>query len=123
MVIFNDTRVIPARLYGRTSQGESIEILIERVLNDFQALAYIHAFKLITLGTNLFFGKNLEISGYITNVYLENYSRLFKIYFNSNIYRDVLSILNHIGHIIPILLYLKRIDELVDCELYQTIYI
>src|SRR3989338_1014484 len=43
LIIFNDTRVIPARLFGVKKSGGKIECLIERVLNDHQALAHIRA--------------------------------------------------------------------------------
>lgn len=121
LIIFNDTRVIPARLYGCTDKGNRIEVLIERILNKYQVFAYIKSSVFITLGTKLMFGKNLEIPAYIMSIYRKNYNKLFKICFDNSKYYDVLTILNHIGHI-PIPPYLKRLDESIDYELYQTVY-
>ena len=39
LLILNDTKVIPARLFGQKESGGKVEILVERLINDFQALA------------------------------------------------------------------------------------
>jgi len=39
LMVFNNTRVIPARLFGRKESGGKVEILLERVLNDTNAVA------------------------------------------------------------------------------------
>lgn len=45
LLVFNDTRVIPARLFGTKETGGKIEILIERILNEHEALAHIRSSK------------------------------------------------------------------------------
>lgn len=121
LLVFNNTRVIPARLFGCTIRnGKAIEILIERILNTCQVLAYIQPSALIKIGTNLILGQNLDIHAHITNVHKYNYGKLFEICFDDN-KNDVLTILNNIGHI-PIPPYLKRLAEPIDYELYQTVY-
>ena len=45
LLVFNDTRVIPARLFGRKASGGRIEILIERLLDQRRALVHLHASK------------------------------------------------------------------------------
>ena len=45
LLVFNDTRVIPARLYGHKSSGGKIEILIERIVGNRHALAQLRASK------------------------------------------------------------------------------
>ena len=45
LLVFNDTKVIPARLYGKKQSGGKIEILIERILDDHHALAHVKASK------------------------------------------------------------------------------
>ena len=45
LLVFNDTKVIPARLYGKKQTGGKVEILIERVVNQHHALAHIRASK------------------------------------------------------------------------------
>ena len=51
LLIFNNTKVIPARLYGKKASGGKIEILIERLLEDNRALAHIKASKSPKIGT------------------------------------------------------------------------
>lgn len=121
LIIFNDTRVIPARLYGRTVTGKKIEILIERILNNNQALAYIWPSELVTLNIHIILEEDSEVSVYVMKLYNKGYNKLFRIYFNTNKYYNILTMLNYIGHI-PLPPYLKRLDESIDYELYQTIY-
>ena len=45
LLVFNDTRVIPARLYGQKSTGGRVEILIERLLDESSCLAQVRASK------------------------------------------------------------------------------
>ncbi len=45
LLVFNDTRVIPARLHGRKESGGKVEVLIERLLDATHALAHVRASK------------------------------------------------------------------------------
>ena len=45
LLVFNDTRVIPARLFGRKSSGGKVEVMVERVLDDGRLLAHVRASK------------------------------------------------------------------------------
>ena len=45
LLVFNNTKVIPARLYGQKSTGGKVEILIERILEDQRVLAHVKASK------------------------------------------------------------------------------
>lgn len=120
LLVFNNTRVIPAKLYGRTIDGKKIEILVERILHHNYVLAYIRASVPMKIGTNLILGETLDVSVYIIDLYNNYDNKLFKIYFDDD-KNNVLTILNKIGHI-PIPPYLKRLDNFIDYELYQTIY-
>ncbi|MDM7323336.1 MAG: S-adenosylmethionine:tRNA ribosyltransferase-isomerase, partial [Gammaproteobacteria bacterium] len=53
LVVFNDTRVIPARLHGQKASGGKVEVLIERLLNAHEALAHVRASKAPKPGTHL----------------------------------------------------------------------
>lgn len=113
LLVFNNTRVIPARLYGCKSTGGKIEILVERILADHRVLAHIKASKSPRPGTTLFFGENNSVSVGV----LSRHASLFELQFPS----DVLSLLECIGHI-PLPPYIDRPDELQDKENYQTVY-
>ncbi len=45
LLVFNDTKVIPARLFGKKQSGGKVEILIERILDDHHAIAHVRASK------------------------------------------------------------------------------
>lgn len=118
LLIFNDTRVIPARLYGRLINGGKVEILIVRIINDYTALAYIRASKLIKLNSDVILGNDESVRINVMNI---RNDRLFEINFDKNNGKNILEVLNSIGHI-PIPPYFKRMDENIDYELYQTVY-
>lgn len=113
LLVFNNTRVIPARLYGCKSTGGKIEILVERILADHRVLAHIKASKSPRSGTTLFLGENNSVSVDV----LSRHASLFELQFPS----DVLALLEYIGHI-PLPPYIDRPDELQDKENYQTVY-
>ena len=60
LLIFNNTKVIPARLYGQKSTGAKLEILIERVLPEQQALAFVKCNKSPKEGAQLQFDGELH---------------------------------------------------------------
>lgn len=113
LLIFNNTKVIPARLYGNKVSGGKIEVLIERLLEGNRALAHIKASKSPKIGAELILGENDNIQ--VTMV--ARHDALFELQFPD----DVLSILNEIGHI-PLPPYIDRPDDAQDREVYQTVY-
>ena len=113
LLIFNNTKVIPARLYGKKASGGKIEVLIERLLDGNRALAHVKASKSPKIGAELILGENDNIK--VTM--LARHDALFELQFPD----DVLSILNEIGHI-PLPPYIDRPDDAQDREVYQTVY-
>ncbi|MCK5876902.1 MAG: tRNA preQ1(34) S-adenosylmethionine ribosyltransferase-isomerase QueA [Candidatus Marithrix sp.] len=111
LLVFNDTKVIPARLFGHKSSGGKVEILIERILPDNKALAQIRASKTPKAGSKLHLEPNVEVT------VLQQNKNFFKLQFNSSIY----AILDSIGHI-PLPPYIKRVDTSFDINRYQTVY-
>ncbi len=115
LLVFNNTRVIPARLFGRKASGGKIEVLVERVLDEKSILAHVRASKSPKPGTELFLGENDEYQAQM----VARHDALFEIQFNSDL--SVLDILNHVGHM-PLPPYIDRPDEDADKERYQTVY-
>ncbi|MDO9163021.1 MAG: tRNA preQ1(34) S-adenosylmethionine ribosyltransferase-isomerase QueA [Methylococcaceae bacterium] len=113
LLVFNDTKVIPARLYGQKISGGKIEILIERVLDQHHALAHIRASKSPKPGNVLELddGFSCEVQGRVDD--------LFQLRFNGDV--DVLDILGKIGHI-PLPPYITRADDESDLTRYQTVF-
>lgn len=115
LLVFNNTRVIPARMFGRKQSGGKLEVLVERMLDDKRILAHVRCSKPPKPGTELFLGEKDEYSA----VMLARHDALFEIEFKSE--EVVLDILNNIGHM-PLPPYIDRPDEDADKERYQTVY-
>ncbi|GAG59246.1 unnamed protein product, partial [marine sediment metagenome] len=122
LLIFNDTKVIPARLFGNKMSGGKIEILVERILDEYTVLAHIKASKAPQINSELKIDKyeNNAPVGANPCIRLKVIARqddLFKLKFTAK----VLNILDQVGHI-PLPPYIARPDELADKDRYQTIY-
>ncbi|AXH62699.1 MULTISPECIES: tRNA preQ1(34) S-adenosylmethionine ribosyltransferase-isomerase QueA [Providencia] len=115
LLVFNNTRVIPARLFGRKVSGGKIEVLIERMLDEHRVLAHVRASKAPKEGAELLLGEDESVKATM----VARHGALFELRFDDE--RDVLSILNQIGHM-PLPPYIDRPDEESDKELYQTVY-
>ena len=113
LVVFNDTKVIPARLYGHKASGGKIEILIERIKGEHQALAHIKASKSPKPDSLL----NLD-GGAVCRV-IERENDLFRLQFETE--QTLLDLLAEIGHI-PLPPYIERADDSDDLERYQTVF-
>lgn len=111
LMVFNDTRVIPARLLGHKETGGRLELLVERVVSDLEVLAHIRAGKSPKAGAILHFDEGViaRVEG--------RHGSLFKVSFT----RPVLEVLEAIGHM-PLPPYIEREDGEEDRERYQTVY-
>jgi len=112
LLILNDTKVIPARLFGRKESGGKVEILVERLINDFEALVMIKASRAPKIGSYIVLenGKQVKV--------FDKASGLYKLNFGRN---AILTLLNEIGHV-PLPPYIERIDRKEDLVRYQTVY-
>jgi S-adenosylmethionine:tRNA ribosyltransferase-isomerase len=113
LLVFNNTRVIPARLYGQKTTGGKVEILLERVIDHNNALAHVKASKAPKVGSEILLDK-----GFICRVQGRE-NDLFVLEFSGNASID--EILEQIGHI-PLPPYIQREDEALDLERYQTVF-
>ena len=113
LLIFNNTRVIPARLTGHKDSGGKIEVMIERVLDNHRALAHVRANKSPKAG-----GK-LLLENEINAEVIARHDTLFEIQFlhDSTVY-ELLEIYGHI----PLPPYIEREDTEDDKERYQTVF-
>ena len=113
LAVFNNTRVIPARLYGCKESGGKVEMLVERVLDEHQVLAHLRASKAPRTGTTLTFEGELKAE------VLGRQGALFVLLFKDP--RPVIECLEEVGHM-PLPPYMAREDQLEDRERYQTVY-
>ncbi|MBI3546257.1 MAG: tRNA preQ1(34) S-adenosylmethionine ribosyltransferase-isomerase QueA [Gammaproteobacteria bacterium] len=113
LLIFNDTRVVPARLYGHKASGGRIEILIERIRDDTKVIAQIRASKPPKTG------QRITLDGQIDVQVLGRVEEFYELAFDTDV--PVTEILERIGHM-PLPPYIDREDETCDRERYQTVY-
>jgi S-adenosylmethionine:tRNA ribosyltransferase-isomerase len=113
LMVFNDTKVIPARIYGRKASGGKVEVLVERLLGDGKALVHIKASKPPKPGTDLTLEGGLQVT------VIERQDALFLLQFHSEV--SVIELLEQHGHV-PLPPYIKRDDQTGDKERYQTVY-
>lgn len=113
LLVFNDTRVIPARLFGQKESGGKVELLVERVLDRHRVLAHVRASKSPKPGTGLIF------EGDVRAVMVARHDDLFELCFDGE--RSVMEVLEHHGHL-PLPPYIERAANQRDDDRYQTVY-
>lgn len=113
LMIFNDTRVIPARVFGKKETGGRVEVMVERVLDRQEVLAHVRASKSPKDGSRLILdsGVEVEVAG--------RKDDLFVLRFPQN--EDALEVLERTGHM-PLPPYIDRPEEEADKERYQTVF-
>ncbi|WP_434580191.1 tRNA preQ1(34) S-adenosylmethionine ribosyltransferase-isomerase QueA [Sulfurimonas sp. NW15] len=117
-LIFNDTKVIKARLFGKKQSGGKIELLINRAITAHNINVYIRG--KVKRDTEIFFDDNLMAKVTQLN---EDGSREVNFYQNSILLRfeDLLPVIDKIGHI-PLPPYIQRPDEDEDADEYQSVF-
>ncbi len=112
LLVFNDTRVIPARLFGRRPSGGKVELLLERLLDESQALMQLRASKKPKPD------ELLQIEG---DAQLRVIGRLDSFFVVESVLESMQSLLDRVGHV-PLPPYIERVDADADQERYQTVY-
>ncbi|MBT5933904.1 tRNA preQ1(34) S-adenosylmethionine ribosyltransferase-isomerase QueA [Sulfurimonas sp.] len=117
-LIFNDTKVIKARLFGMKPSGGKLELLINRALNAVDINVYIRG--KIKVGTTILFDEGL-----VAKVKDLNSDGSRNVNFSQNSidlrFEDLLPIIDKIGHI-PLPPYIQREDEDEDASEYQSVF-
>jgi S-adenosylmethionine:tRNA ribosyltransferase-isomerase len=117
-LIFNDTKVIKARLFGFKPSGGKLELLINRALNANDINVYIRG--KVKVGTEIMFDENLVAKVTELN---EDGSRVVNFYSSQTPVRfeELLPIIDIIGHI-PLPPYIQRADNKEDANEYQSVF-
>ncbi|MCB5185250.1 tRNA preQ1(34) S-adenosylmethionine ribosyltransferase-isomerase QueA [Methylobacillus gramineus] len=113
LLIFNDTRVIKARLHGEKLSGGKVEMLVERVLDAHHALAHIKASRAPKPGSCLRIAGELEIE------VIARQDDLFHLRFEHE--RPILELLDQYGAL-PLPPYITHNADETDEDRYQTVY-
>lgn len=111
LLVFNNTKVIKARLFGQKASGGKIEGLVERILSPKKALMHIKASKSPKPETTLIFAEVAQAK------VIGRQDDLFEVDFQE----EVLSVLDKVGHL-PLPPYIEHSANSEDSERYQTVY-
>jgi S-adenosylmethionine:tRNA ribosyltransferase-isomerase len=114
LLVFNDTKVIPARLFGQKVTGGMVELLVERILDNQRILAQVRVSKPPRIGDKLLFASDIEF------VILGRQQQFYELRYNRTD-RAVLDVIESIGEI-PLPPYMHRSPEESDKERYQTVF-
>lgn len=113
LMVFNNTRVIPARLFGQKESGGQVEILVERVLDTRRVLSHTRASKAPKVNSIVILQDATQVR------LVARHDALFEWEFLGD--DPVLAVLDRIGHM-PLPPYIDRDDVAADRERYQTVY-
>jgi S-adenosylmethionine:tRNA ribosyltransferase-isomerase len=111
LLVFNDTRVIPARIFGSKPTGGQVEILLERVLDERRILAHVHASKPLRVDVPI------ALPGGATAHFVERREDLFELELSV----EPLAYFEQHGSL-PLPPYIERAPQAEDATRYQTIY-
>ena len=110
LLVVNNTSVIPARVYGNKESGGSVEVMLERIMEDNRALVQIRSGRSPKIGTVIYLDTfKTECVGRQDNFFILKFDR------------SPLEVFNSIGHV-PLPPYIKRPDEDLDKDRYATVY-
>ena len=113
LLVFNNTRVIPARLHGQKLSGGKVEVMVERVLDEHRVLAHIRASKAPKPDTRLRLENAIDaqVTGRVGDLFAVTFLNV----------ESALTLLEQYGHI-PLPPYIEREDNAADRERYQTVF-
>lgn len=111
LLVMNDTRVIKARLFGQKDSGGKVELLVERVLDAFHALAFVRASHAPKPGSQIYLADDMAVA------VLERQDDLTQLRFP----RPVLDVLDRLGQL-PLPPYITHTPTADDETRYQTVY-
>ena len=113
LLIFNDTRVIKARLFGQKATGGTVEVLVERVLDARHAMAHVRASRAPKIGSFLTLAEKIKVE------IIGRDDDLFHLKFLGD--TTVLDLLEQYGHL-PLPPYITHSANKQDETRYQTVY-
>lgn len=112
LLVFNNTKVIPARLFGRKETGGQVEILVERVMDEHRVLAHVRASKSPQPGSLIHIAEDCSVK------VLGREGELFELVFTKQKAHEVMETVGHM----PLPPYIEREDDEADVSRYQTVY-
>jgi S-adenosylmethionine:tRNA ribosyltransferase-isomerase len=125
LLVFNDTKVIKARLYGEKPTGGKVELLIERVLGGNQVAAHMRVSKKPEIGTTLTLlaapGSKENLRATLLGRWPQDDGGMFRFVLSNDTGDDPYVLLERHGHV-PLPPYIEHADTALDQERYQTVF-
>lgn len=113
LLVFNDTRVIPARLFGTKETGGRVEILIERLLPDNEARAQVGASKTPKPGSRI----TLDAGGEVEVLCRDEAFHHLRFHVDAPLDKWLVD-----AGRLPLPPYIERVPDAADAERYQTVF-
>ena len=120
LLVFNDTRVVKARLFGEKASGGKLELLVERVLQDNEVVAHMKVSKKPPLGATLYLAGGTRGGGFSATLlgrWPDQDGALFRLRLSD----DPHVLMEQHGHV-PLPPYITHADSEEDARRYQTVF-
>ena len=121
LLVFNDTKVIKARLFGEKPSGGKVELLVERVLSGNQVVAHMRVSKKPEPGTTLRMAGDGGFSATLLGRWPDANGTLFRFVLSNDAGDNPYTLLDRYGHV-PLPPYITHTDSAEDAERYQTVF-
>jgi S-adenosylmethionine:tRNA ribosyltransferase-isomerase len=125
LLVFNDTKVINARLFGEKATGGKVELLIERVLGGNQVAAHMRVSKKPELGATLKLvcasGQEDGLAATLLGRWPDADGPLFRFVLSNHTGDDPYTLMERHGHV-PLPPYITHTDSAEDAQRYQTVF-
>lgn len=125
LMVFNDTKVVNARLFGEKNTGGKVELLVERVLTGNQVAAHMRVSKKPEVGATLklvcALGKEDGLSATLLGRWPDAEGPLFRFVLSNDAGDDPYTLMERHGHV-PLPPYITHTDSIEDAERYQTVF-
>ncbi len=125
LLVFNDTRVIPARLFGEKPSGGKVELLIERVLSGQVVAAHMRVSKKPQAGTSILLQAAANSQDHprakLLGRWPDDQGPLFRFELSNDWGEDPHTLMQRHGHV-PLPPYIRHADSAQDAERYQTVF-
>jgi S-adenosylmethionine:tRNA ribosyltransferase-isomerase len=125
LMVFNDTKVMNARLYGEKASGGKLELLIERVLGGNQVAAHMRVSKKPEVGSTVHLvsapGHNDHLSATLLGRWPDARGPLFRFVLSNDAGDDPYTLMARHGHV-PLPPYITHTDSAEDAQRYQTVF-
>ena len=125
LLVFNDTKVLHARLFGEKPTGGKVELLVERVLGGNQVAVHMRVSKKPEVGTTLKMqcapGQDDGLCATLLGRWPDADGQLFRFVLSNDQGDDPYTLMERHGHV-PLPPYITHSDSAEDAQRYQTVF-